>query len=133
MPDNQIALSEEELNRKKIEKGSKGFLGFFVKRIRVTLLIILGLTVWGVISAISLPREANPEVKIPFAVVMTLFPGASPQDVEELVTDKIEEKVENLDDVKLITSTSALSLSSVFVEFEAEADLEKSIADLVDV
>lgn len=133
MPDNQIALSEEELNRKKIEKGSKGFLGFFVKRIRVTLLIILGLTVWGVISAISLPREANPEVKIPFAVVMTLFPGASPQDVEELVTDKIEEKVKNLDDVKLITSTSALSLSSVFVEFEAEADLEKSIADLEDV
>jgi len=132
MLNNQNTLSAEELNRQKIEKARKSSLGFFVRRIRVTLLLVLGLTIWGVIAALSMPREANPEVKVPFGVVTTLFPGASPVDVEELITDKIEEKAENLDNVRLITSNSALSLSVVFVEFEAEADLEKSISDLED-
>ncbi|PIR97317.1 MAG: hypothetical protein COT91_02025 [Candidatus Doudnabacteria bacterium CG10_big_fil_rev_8_21_14_0_10_41_10] len=124
--------SEGEINRKKIEDGSKNPLSFFIRRSRLTVLIVVGIAIWGAVAGLSLPQEANPEVKIPFGVVTTVFPGASPTDVEELVTNKIEKKVENLDKVKLITSESSLSFSSVFVEFEASADLDKSIQDLKD-
>jgi len=122
----------EQLNLEKIKRAEKGVLSFFVKKYRINLLLIIGIAIWGIIAGANLPREANPEVKVPFGVVTTIFPGASPADVEELVTDKIEEKIQNIDNVKLITSNSSLSVSSVAVEFEADADLEKSIQDLKD-
>ena len=126
------APSLDELNRQKIEAARKSSLSFFIRRRRVAALAILGIAVWGGIAALSMPREANPEVKVPFGVVTTVFPGASPADVEELVTNKIEDRLQNLDNVKLITSRSSLSFSSVFVEFEASADIDKSIRDLKD-
>src|SRR3989344_4965327 len=122
----------KELNRLKIESSRAGILGFFVARYRITFLLIIAIVTWGVFSALTLPREANPEVKVPFAVVTTAFPGASPTDVEELVTDRIEDRIQNVENIKLITSSSRLSISSIFVEFEADANLETSIADLKD-
>ena len=83
----------QDLNKAKVEKARRGFLGFFVKRHKFVLILLIGILIWGVFGLISLPREANPEVKVPFAVVTTFFPGASPIDVEELITDKIEEKM----------------------------------------
>jgi multidrug efflux pump subunit AcrB len=115
-----------------IAKISKGPFGFFITRIRVVILIILAIILLGVSALFTLPREADPEVKIPIAVVTTAYPGASPSDVESLVTNKIEEKLEQLDNVDLITSSSMLGISSIVVEFEAEADLDSSIQDLKD-
>ena len=63
---------------------------------------------------------------------MTLFPGASPADVEELITDKLEKQLENLDDVKEMRSSSGEGYSSVFLEFEAGADVKESIRKLRD-
>ena len=87
---------------------------------------------FGIMSIISLPREAEPEVEIPFGVVTTIYPGASPNDVEKLITDKLEDEYKSLDNVKLITSGSLTGISSVAVEFDAEADLETSIRKLKD-
>jgi len=124
--------ADDPFSDQKIKKTSKGFCGFFILRERITLLIILAIVIMGSLAVFSIPREADPEVKIPYAVVSTIFPGASPVDVENLVTDKIEAKIEELDRVKLVTSGSSLGVSSIFVEFEAEADLDKSIQNLRD-
>ncbi|MBU1164233.1 efflux RND transporter permease subunit [Patescibacteria group bacterium] len=120
------------LYEQKIAKCSKGFCGFFVLRKRITLLAIIAIVLVGSIAVFNIPREADPEVKIPIAVVSTFYAGASPADVENLITDKIESKVEELDDLKLVTSSSVLGMSSVVVEFEAEADLDDSIRNLRD-
>ena len=122
----------DRLNAEKIEKAKRGFLGFFVARYRFIIILLIGITLWGLFGLSSLPREANPEVEVPFAVIITAFPGASPTDVEELLTDKIEERAKNVENVKLVTSNSSLSVSTVNVEFEASADLDKSVADLKD-
>jgi len=121
-----VDLIEEE----KIEKARKSVFGFFVTRTRFTILVILTIIIFGTGSVFTIPRESDPEVTIPVAVISTIYPGASPTDVEQLVTNKIEDKLEDLDDVKLITSTSRLGFSSIVVEFEAEADLDKSIDNL---
>lgn len=110
----------------------KSFLNFFVTNFKVVILLIALLSAWGLYSFTSLPRESNPEVKIPIAVVITSYPGASPADVEELVTKKIEAKISGLKDVDTISSNSANSISSVTVEFDAKADLEGSIRQLRD-
>jgi multidrug efflux pump subunit AcrB len=110
----------------------KSWLNFFVSNFRVVILLIILLTVWGVYSYSQLPLESNPEVKIPYAVIVTSYPGASPADVEELVTKKVETSVAGIKDIKKITSSSANSLSAVTVEFDAKADLDASIRKLRD-
>ncbi len=110
----------------------KSWLNFFVTNFRVVLLIIMLLTGAGLYSFFKLPRESDPEVKIPIAVVITALPGASPADVEELVTKKIETKIAGLQDLSKITSNSANSVSAITVEFDANANLTESIRNLRD-
>lgn len=110
----------------------KSFLNFFVTNFRVVLLMIMLVTIWGVYSFVKLPVESSPEVKIPIAVVITTYPGASPADIEELVTKKIETGLSGLANVDTITSSSSNSVSSITVEFSASADLKDSIRQLRD-
>ena len=110
----------------------KSFLNFFVVNFRVVILLIILLTGWGVYSFIKLPLESDPEVKIPIAVVATVYPGASPSDIEELITKKIETGIAGLKSVKKITSSSANSVSAVTVEFDASANLDDSLRKLRD-
>lgn len=122
-------VSREILTEQAQEFG-KTVWAFFVNRWRLTVLVLIAITVWGVIGLISLPKESDPEVVIPIAVVSAAYPGASPADIEKLVTDKIEEKLERLDNVKQIDSTSLEGVASITVEFQANADLDESIRKL---
>ncbi|MCC7357051.1 efflux RND transporter permease subunit [Candidatus Uhrbacteria bacterium] len=110
----------------------KSILNFFVTNFRVVVLLIIMLTMIGSYSFAKLPRESNPEVKIPIAVIITSYPGASPTDIEELVTKKVETGIFGLKNVNKVTSKSSNSLSAVTVEFDAKADLDDSFRKLRD-
>lgn len=86
----------------------------------------------GLYSLVIIPKESAPEVRIPVGIVTTILPGASAQDVEQLVTKEIEDGVANIDHLHKLTSSSRESVSVVTVEFDASADLDKSIQDLKD-
>ncbi len=111
----------------------KAFWNFFLDNKNFTYIILFSLIIFGVISLISIPKESAPEVIIPVAVISTNYPGASAVDIERLITNKIEDQLagnlENLDDV---TSISRDSFSSVVVEFDSDADLDKSIQEVKD-
>jgi HAE1 family hydrophobic/amphiphilic exporter-1 len=88
---------------------------------------------FGVASIFAIPKESSPEVVIPVGIVITALPGASASDVESLVTNKIEQKLDgNLDHLKRLTSTSRTGVSTVVVEFNADAEVDKSIQQLKD-
>lgn len=110
----------------------KTWLNFFVENFRVVILLIILISIWGIFSYTQLPVESNPEVKIPIAVVVVPYPGASPSVVEELVTKKVETGIAGISGIKKITSTSANSISSVVVEFEADQNLDDSIRKVRD-
>lgn len=110
----------------------KGWLNFFVVNFRVVILMIMILSGWGIYSYIELPRESNPEVKIPIAIITAVYPGASPADVEELVTKKIETNISGVSGIDKVTSQSTNSFSSVTVEFNANEDIEDSVRKLRD-
>lgn len=110
----------------------KSWLNFFIVNFRVVILMIILLTGLGVYSFISLPRESSPEVKIPMAIVMTVYPGASPADIEELVTKKLETNISGVKDIDSITSQSSNSISMITVEFNSKANLDDSIRSLRD-
>jgi len=86
----------------------------------------------GLFSLIVIPKESAPEVEVPIGIVSTALSGANARDIENLVTNKIEDNLNSLSNVKSITSTSQEGLSIVVVEFSARADIDKSIQDLKD-
>jgi len=110
----------------------KSWLNFFVVNFRVVILLIILISGWGIYSFLRLPRESNPEVKIPVAVIMATFPGASPSDMEELVTKKIETDISGVQGIDKITSTSANSVSSVTVEFTSDQNVDDAVRRLRD-
>lgn len=130
MTHNEYKNKYEQILQKAEKKTEKSVLGFFIKNYRFTYLIIFFIVVMGFFSMFTIPREAEPEVEVPFAVVNTVYPGATPTDVEELVTNKIEDRIKNLENLKNFTSSSGQGFSSIFVEFFAEADLAESFRKL---
>jgi multidrug efflux pump subunit AcrB len=86
--------------------------------------VILLAATW---SYISLPRESFPEVKIPLIFVNTVYAGASPEDIEKLVTEKIEDKLDGVDGVKKVSSQSMESVSAIQVEFNTDVDVETAL------
>ncbi len=105
---------------------------FLLSRRSLTYLILVGLIGYGFFALSAMRKESSPEVQIPVAIVVTALPGASPADVENLVTDEIEKAVANVEDIKKLTSSSREGVSAVSVEFEASADLTSSIQKVRD-
>ncbi len=108
------------------------FWTFFLDRHHFTILLTAVLILGGTVAALAIPKESSPEVQIPVGIVTTILPGAGAEDVERLVTDKIEDQVLGLEKVSKVTSSSGGGVSNVTVEFEANADIERSIQLLKD-
>ena len=105
---------------------------FFIEKRQFTLLLIAAVVLWGVVAAVRITKESGPEVSIPVGIVTTVLPGASAEDVERLVTNKMEEHLANIENLDTLTSTSRDGVSTVVVQFLASADLDKSIQKLKD-
>jgi len=105
---------------------------FFIEKRQFTVLLTVSLLLAGAISAIAIPKESAPEVKVPIGIVTTILPGASAADMETLVTNELEDGLSGLQNLDKLTSTSREGVSTVVVEFDASADIERSIQDLKD-
>src|SRR3569623_2022205 len=108
------------------------FWKFFIEKRQFTILLIFGLVIWGVTAAILIPKESGPEVQIPYGIVTVALPGASAEDVERLVTNKLESHLANIQGLDNLTSTSRDGVSAIVVQFLASEDIDKSIQRLKD-
>ena len=95
--------------------------------ILVIIIIIMGLSAY-----ITLPRESAPDVSIPLVIVSTPYFGVSPEDVETLITKKLEKEINNISEVKEITSSSFEGYSVVRVEFESGYDIDEALQKVRD-
>ncbi|MFH1533777.1 MAG: efflux RND transporter permease subunit [Nitrospirota bacterium] len=122
----------DEKTERNLRKVKSSFWSFFIRKRPVAWLVTLGIIIGGVFSYQAMPREIQPEINIPFAAVVTALPGANPTDVESLITIPLEEKIADVSDIKVLSSTSGFGFSSIFVEFDAKVDMDKAIQDLKD-
>ena len=102
-----------------------GLVGFAVKRWQFTVLLFLMFAALGVSSWMAIPRAEDPDFPVPIFTTVAVYPGASPEDMEQLVTEPIEKKLNALEDVKKLTSTSSDGLSVILVEFKPEVDTDR--------
>jgi HAE1 family hydrophobic/amphiphilic exporter-1 len=104
----------------------------FVQRPVLTTMIVVAFIVLGVYSYGRMVIELMPNVEFPFVIVSTVYPGASPGEVESQVTKKVEDAVSTIANVKNLTSSSQENLSQVFIEFELETKVDLDAIDVKD-
>ena len=95
-------------------------------------LLMVVITALGVYAWVTLPRDLIPEIVTYTARISTFYPGASAETVEKLVTARIEDAIEKVDQIDLITSKSSEGRSDISVQFEeiSDRDFDKRIQDL---
>jgi len=93
------------------------------------------ITLLGISSYNSIPKEQFPEIVIPTILVNTVYPGTSPSDMENLVTRPIEKQLKGINGVKKITSNSLQDVSSIAIEFNTDVavpEAKQRVKDAVD-
>jgi multidrug efflux pump subunit AcrB len=90
----------------------------FYRNTRLLILTIILISVWGISSYFALPRLEDPELVSRFAIVKTFFPGADAERVENLVTEKIENKLTEIEEINKYISTSRAGSSIINIELQ---------------
>jgi multidrug efflux pump subunit AcrB len=93
------------------------------------------ISVFGIFSYNSIPKEQFPEIVIPTILVNTFYPGTSPSDIENLITKPLEKGMKSISGVKKVTSSSVQDFSVISVEFQSDmevAEAKQRVKDEVD-
>ncbi len=98
---------------------------FSIEKNRITFTILGTIILMGLVLYTSLPRDSMPPYTVRVATIVSNFPGASPERVEQLVTDKVEKKVQEIPELKEVESTSRSGLSVVTVTLKDEVKPDK--------
>lgn len=106
---------------------------FSIKNPVLINLVMLMVLVVGVYSFMSLPRASMPEFPFNWVIIVAPYIGTASEEIEQLITKPIEEEIEDIDKIDLLTSTSSEGVSVISVKFEqniSEDDFDKSFQDL---
>jgi multidrug efflux pump subunit AcrB len=97
---------------------------FAIEKKRITTVALLIILVSGILTYKTMPRDEDPGFIIRTAQVITMFPGASPERVEQLITDKLEKKIQEMPEVDALISESKSGVSIILV------DIKESLSDM---
>lgn len=89
-------------------------------------IMVLVISIAGFKAYKSIPREAAPDIQIPLLIVSIPFPGATPEDVESLITNKVEQELKTIKNLKEISSTSSEGVAVLTLEFTSDFDISEA-------
>ncbi len=101
-----------------------------VKNYQFTVVVFLLLVSLGVYSYLKIPQAADPEFPVTIFPVIAVYPGASPADIEELVVDRLEKSIKELEDIDRMTSEIEEDVAIIVIEFSPESDPDIKFDDL---
>ena len=95
---------------------------YSVKNPLLVNLLMVGIFILGTIALIEMPRELNPKVSFNWVFVIVPYPGAGAVEIEKIITTKVEEAVDDVDDINMITGESSEGASFVMITFDDISD-----------
>lgn len=107
-----------------------GFLKGCFDRSRTVLLILLLVLITGASSYLTIPKEAQPDVTIPYVYVSMRHEGISPEDAERMLVRPMEQELRGLDGLKEMSATSYEGGANVMLEFEAGQEIDPILNDV---
>lgn len=108
------------------------FTKISIKRPIAIIMVMLIIVILGIVSITKMETALIPDVDMPMAIVVTNYNDAGVEEVENLVTEKIESAIANVENVDSITSTSSEGSSIVMAEFNYGTDIDSAITDMRD-
>lgn len=103
---------------------------FSVKRPVTIAMVMIAIAIFGFVSLPKLSVDLYPELNLPVAVVATSYPGATPAEVEKMVTKPLEEALGTVSNVKEIRSASIAEASQVIVQFNWGTNMDQATLDM---
>lgn len=100
-----------------------------IRNDRVTYVALIAILIAGIGAYRGLPQNEDPGFVIRVALVMTYFPGASPERVEQLVTDRLEEAIQEMPEIEYISSESKTGVSLIYVHIQESYKVLRPIWD----
>lgn len=103
---------------------------FSVKKPLTVFVAVIAVLVLGVVAYLKMTPDLLPNMNFPYIVVMTTYPGASPEKVEAEVSKPMEQSMSTLEHIKEVTSTSSENYSVVMLEFEESVNMDTIGVDI---
>ena len=94
------------------------------------ILCLITIAYFGFQSVMGMKLELTPEMEMPMLIIATVYPGASPEDVTDLVTKKEEDAITSLDSVDKVQSISRENVSIVIVQYEYGTNMDTAYINL---
>ena len=107
-----------------------GVFDFCITRKRSVIFFMILLVLSGFYSYLHIPKEGNPEIKIPLIYVLVTQQGIAPEDARSMIIQPLEVGLQGLQDIKQITSYAYEGAGAIKIEFNAGADPDKSLNDV---
>lgn len=104
---------------------------FSVKNYQFTLVIFIMVALVGLVTIFTMPRAEDPQINPPTFPIVVVYPGTSPQDLEELVVKPIEEKIYELDNIDKITSSIEDGLAIIKAEFKYGVNVDNKYQEVI--
>ncbi len=104
--------------------------GFSVKKPYTVLVGIIMILILGVISFTNLTTDLLPSMELPYVAIITTYPGANPEKVEESVSKVIEQGMLGISNIENVTSTSAENYSMVLLEFAGDSNMDSVMIEI---
>ena len=103
---------------------------FSVKKPYTVVVAVIVVLILGAISFMNLDTDLLPSIDLPYIVVMTAYPGASPEEVEMIVTKPIEQAVATVNNIKNVSSISRENSSVVILEFNNDTNMDSATIEI---
>ncbi|MFM8914442.1 MAG: efflux RND transporter permease subunit, partial [Flammeovirgaceae bacterium] len=104
---------------------------FSVKNYQFTLIVFALVLAIGVNSLVNMPRGEDPETDQPSFSIVVVYPGTGPADMEKLVVDPMEKRINELDNLKRVTTSISDGLAVFRVDYKHESDLDEKYQEIV--
>ncbi|MBS3740735.1 MAG: efflux RND transporter permease subunit [Candidatus Cloacimonetes bacterium] len=103
---------------------------FSVKNNVLVNMIMIVVFIYGVFTLINMPKEEMPEIEFGAFYIMVSYRGVSPADIEQTIIKKIEDEIQDLDDLDYIRSTAKEGIATIYVQMLSSADIQQAWGDL---
>jgi multidrug efflux pump subunit AcrB len=115
-----------------MQKLKTWFFTFWVENYKVSFLLLFLITVVWLLAVIQIPKESSPDIKFGIIAISTRYEWVNPVDIDNLITDKIEKEIEDIEGISKISSSSSVGMSSVTVELENGIETRDVLTDIKD-
>lgn len=115
-----------------MKKLEKGFFTFWIENYKVSFLFLFLIIIAWLFAVLQIPKESSPDIKFGIISITTPYTGVNPQDIDSLITEKIENEIEDIEGISKITSNSTVWLSSVTVELRNGISTRDTMTDIKD-